>query len=136
MGLKIQIASVFVIALLAITIRLQYSQIQDKISIIEGKEKEIAELLVVNGNWEKKLDLVLEFNERSRKQVLELSQEVAEMKYEKQLAVEKLEIAKKRNNVVLAKPKLIERLSNKATKKLLNDLECATGNLEKCGGEK
>ena len=47
-----------------------------------------------------------------------------------------LEEYKKRENVALGRPTLIERMSNRATRKVFKDLECATGDITKCGGSK
>lgn len=41
-----------------------------------------------------------------------------------------LEEAKNRNNVVLARPTLVEKMANKATEKVFKEIECLTGDCE------
>jgi uncharacterized iron-regulated membrane protein len=113
----------------------QYQQIQHKNETILKQKVKVDSLEEANLAWSKEIDRIRADYDRSQREMLYLSQVVGSLRTERDDAIEKLEKNKKRKSVVLAKPKLIEKMSNKATYKLFEDIQCATGKIESCGGK-
>ena len=65
--------------------------------------------------------------DKAQTSVLELSIQSTKNQIEANKANKELENAKSRNNIVLAKPTLIEKMANKATEKVFKEIECLTG---------
>lgn len=130
---------VFVFALIVLlsgTNYYQYQKIQEKNEKIVKQKVMVDSLREANIAWGEKIDVIRADYAKAQKDMLLLSQTVGELRKERDGAIAQLEKDKKRTSVVLAKPRLIERMSNRATVKVLNDLQCATGDLDKCGDKK
>lgn len=79
-------------------------------SLLEGEKKALQE----------KIDT-------AQASILSLSIENTKNQIEANKVNEELEKAKSRNNVVLARPTLVEKMANKATEKVFKEIECLTG---------
>lgn len=121
---------------LTAAVKMQYDVVQEKNREIAKFEVEVGSLRAANKAWDETFEKVRQDNVQAQKDLLGLSVELSALQIQYGNIIDQLEGYKKRRSVVLKKPTLIERLSNKATKKVLADMECATGDLEKCGGKK
>lgn len=115
--------------------KLLYDQVQEK-------NVEIAKLqssLVAEQNktleWKATFDKLQADYAESTAEVARLNNINGALYVKHEKAKIELEDFKKRRNVVLGKPKLVEKMANRATKKVFDDLSCATGD-DKCGEEK
>lgn len=107
------------------TISFLYRDVQSKAAEIAVKEQQLATATA-------HIKALEERREQDQKQILTISLENQASLLEVNRIREMLEDAKSRNNVVVAKPVLVEKLANRATKKVFDNLECISGNLESC----
>lgn len=121
---------------LTAAVKMQYDVVQQKNREIAKFEVEVGSLRAANKAWDETFEKVRQDNAEAQKELQGLSVAISTLQIRYNAVNDELEEAKKRRSVVLRKPTLIERLSNKATKKVFADLECATGDLGKCGGKK
>ena len=121
---------------LTAAVKMQYDIVQDKNREIAKFEVEVGSLRAANKAWDKTVADMRKENAQAQKELQGLSVAISVLQLRYSGVIDQLEEYKKRRSVVLKKPTLIERLSNKATKQVFKDLECATGDLEKCGGNK
>lgn len=116
----ILIGTIIIFAIMSGIITFQYKS-------IEAKNKEIATLEIANEAAEKKINILEQSAKETQKTVLELSIANKEHQMIAADAIRELEEAKSRKGVVLARPTLVNKLANKATNKVFNEIECLTG---------
>jgi predicted nuclease with TOPRIM domain len=114
----------------------QYNVIQEKNEEIIKEQLENGILRQENDSWEASYDDMRADYKEAQGDMLELAEEIGELQIKGEYVKQELEDYKKRESVVLGRPTLVERMANRATKKVFKDLECATGDVNKCGGAK
>lgn len=116
----IYIAIAVIILGMAATISFQYKS-------IEAKNKEIAQLEIAIEGEKQVTEALRNKIDRAQHNILELSLKNKEHELEANTIKKELEEAKGRKKAVLGRPTLVEKLANKKTDKVFNQIECITG---------
>lgn len=116
----ILIGTIIIFAIMSGIIAFQYKS-------IEAKNKEIAVLEIAKEAAEQKIKVLEQSAKETQRVVLELSVANKEHQMIAADAIRELEKAKARKGIVLARPTLVNKLANKATNKVFNEIECLSG---------
>lgn len=123
----------FMCAGLSLTNWLQFTNHE---AYVEKTSLEIASLESANKDMnERVLKLVLD-GAKDQKELLQVGIANSYLVKEVALKNSKLDSYKKRENIALAKPRLVAKLANKAADKVSKEISCVTGDTDSCGSKK
>jgi len=130
--IAVAIFILLVIASLAAAAKLLYDEVQEKNVEISALQASLVAEQQKTLEWKATFDKLQADYAASTAEVARLNYITGGLYERHEKAKVELEDYKKRRNVVLGKPKLVEKMANRATKKVFDDLSCVTGS-EECG---